>query len=925
MLQTINHTLSKLTFALGFFSLSAAASAVVAPNFLTDPGFEDGYAEAGEAYTDNTLAPVSSGSPWTRTIGTCDAWAGGPRNTIGYGAWGGLANGLPAVPNEGGQFVACGGWYPPGERITQQVTGAIPGQEYKLSFWYSHAGVEGLTPLNMMASAGVWINLTFLGSTQPLPYLGPGKQEWQKAEFLYTPTSSSFFFTIGYHGTNTPDYGYIAFDGVAVAEAVPLSALTVIAEVTNDDSGTSTLNDLGITSTAGALAFDAGVTAGSVKTYSASPLTIAPGTYLLSATDLTDYTETSWSCSSTSGLPLTISEIFSEGLVQSNVTLANGDDATCTVTYDDIPAPACSALTGEVNAAMAPIAKLKNGSRFFMASSDLSTGAGHLRAYTIGSNGLPASTASWDAYTAMSTQNQRSTRLYSTAADGSKVLFSALDAAAFGADGVPSNATIIADLGSASLAAISPGSNLVTLENKVDVRRYLSDATYKRFFADTIATRSDADNATNPKLVFTSSNDGFLYAFKQGNGSLYWAWTPRSLTQERRNAASFPTQYLMQGVTDILDIKSGSTYASYVVGSYRNGLGQFVLKLNTDGSLNSIVWDTDHKGVNALADSAPNQGKRAYFSDASGNRYMAYLITTSLGDSVLHIRSIADTSVHYQITLGFTATSTPFVMPQMKGGPTALSLYLGDSTGNIYAAPLLTSTGNSVGSLNSESAFITAFSQTAVAAMHSADSSPVRFIGVSRARATSTVYLRAQSDDRLTLFTYQRGNPNANANARVASGWKRSWSSYLEGAGTWADVNGTSTLTQDNAIASLPAGAKISGEAYVVADSLVLPVTHAAAANSCSGDAYYYFYRMSDGRIPTKTFYQVSDSAAITAPVSLGKGTAQRLHVADHPGSNKLIGMGMADQNTGASTGLGASFYIVDPVKTGLRSWKILK
>lgn len=690
------------------------------------------------------------------------------------------------------------------------------------------------------------------------------------------------------------------------------TTLTLVAEVTNDDNGTSTLNDLGVTTSAGGLVFDSGTTSGKVTTYTSDPISINAGSFQLSANDLADYNEADWVCSGNGTATLTLNQSFQEGFVPANVTISAGDAVTCTISYDDIPPPACSALSGSVNNGLSPIANLKNGSKLFMASSDLATSAGHLKAFTIGSDGLPAATASWDANTAMSTQNQRLTRLYSTSVNGDKVLFKSLDDAAFGADGIPSNTTIKSSIGSAELAAITPHSNIALLENKVNVSRFLSDSAYKTYYSGTIATRSDAANATVPKLALVSSDDGFLYAFKQSNGDLLWGWTPRSLTKERRDAAGLYAKHLMEGSIETMDIKTNSSYASYVVGSYKNGLGQYVLKLGTDSTLDSIVWDEDHTETNSLASAAPNQGKRAYFTDGSGTTYMAYVISTSQGDSVLHIRSIADTSVHYQITLGYTATSTPFVMPRLKGGPAKNTLFIGDSTGKIYAAQLLVTNGNNQGSLKSEQVISGALRQPSVTSMYTSDSSPVRYIGASTARDGETVYLRAQSDDRLTVFKYTGNNP----------GWERLWSTYLEGAGKW--TNNGSTLTADASITSLPASATISDEAFVIADSLILPVTTAPSANSCAGEAYYYFYRMQDGHVPTKTFYKVSDKSAITSSINLGKGEAQRLHVANHPGSSKLIGLGMAAQKSDGTTGINSSFYIEDPVRTGIRSWKEL-
>ncbi len=699
-----------------------------------------------------------------------------------------------------------------------------------------------------------------------------------------------------------------------------ITNLTIVTKIINDNSGTqTTMAGLNVTTDAGSLTFGSGTTTGSTTSFTSSAVTINEGRYQLSATNLANYTTGDWSCSGSSGV--TLNQIFVEGSAQANVFIPNGDNVTCTITYDDDGGSSCSAgLTGDINAGFTPAAKLKSGAKVFLSSTNISSNEGHLKAYTIASNGLPTTSSSnldWDASTAMHTQNKRGKRLFSTQG-GNKKKFKKLNNNAFGSVGLPSNDQIKDNVANALLGAISPNSNLGLLDDKVDVARYLSDADYKAFYTDIASARSDASGATSPKLVLLSSDDGFVYAFRQNNGYLHWGWTPRSLVKEMRNASKFIKQHYMQGTIDVMDLKDGSNYASYVVGSYRDGLGQYVLKLKDNGKLDSIVWDTDHKDSNSLAESSPNHGKRAYFSDGSGNKYIAYIITNSSDESTLHIRSIVSTSVHYQINLGFTATSTPFIMPvYQQGGVAGDTMYLGDSNGNIYSAPLLVTSGSSKGDLNSESTLDSAFSQNSVAALHTSDSSAVQFIGASASKAGNTIYLHAQSKDRLSIFTYQPATANSSAS------WRIKWTTSTSGSNKWDTAN--NTLTSDASITVIPTGAMITDDSYVVANSLVVPVTLAATGTNCDGAAYYYLYQLTDGHVPTETFYNTSDNSAITSRVSLGKGTARRLHVAEHPSSKKLIGLGISDQTSSGSTGVGSSVYIEDPVSTGVRSWEILQ
>ena len=577
------------------------------------------------------------------------------------------------------------------------------------------------------------------------------------------------------------------------------------------------------------------------------------------------------------------------------------EDYTVTI---NVPS-ACSALdqNDNVNVSLTPISTLKSNNLFLLATNNTSNRTGKITAYRIGSDSFPSNTESWEASDAMERQNQRGSRIYSTSSSGSKILFKNLQDAAFNnAGGIPDNDMIIASIETAIMGSISPNSNLAILGNKVNPSLYLNDPHYKIFYHSTISQHSSSHGATIPSLVLSTSDDGFLYAFRQEDGNLSWGWTPRSLVQEMNKPATFNGQHFMQGTVDIKDVKTDTTYATYVIGSYKDGLGQYVLKLNNDSSLNSIIWDIDYSSENTS--SSPNHGKRAYFKDALGKTYMAYIVTNTSDVSTLHIRSIADASINHSVTLAFNATSSPYITAADN------TLYLGDSNGNIYSAPLLVTSGADKGYLNSIQTLTSSLAPVTskVGSMHSSDSSAVTFIG------KSGVYLRAQSEDRLTLFKQS-----------TRSSWTRKWSTTIGEGGRWGidPATSSSVLTADTDITALPRNAVITDEAYIVANSLVLPVSVSASSGSCSS-AYYYLYNLSNGHFPIKRFYHTSDDSAITGRISLGNGSAKHMLLAQQPASKKLIGLGLSDQKTDGSTGLNASFYFEDRVQTGIRSWKEL-
>jgi len=101
--------------------------------------------------------------------------------------------------------------------------------------------------------------------------------------------------------------------------------VTVKKVVINDNNGTTGVDGFGITTTAGALVFDNGTVDGDTTTYTADTLTVAPGTYELRESALSEYIEGSWNCGVT----------FNDGR-STNYTLLDGDDVTCTITNNDV-------------------------------------------------------------------------------------------------------------------------------------------------------------------------------------------------------------------------------------------------------------------------------------------------------------------------------------------------------------------------------------------------------------------------------------------------------------------------------------------------------------------------------------------------------------------------------------------------------------
>ena len=587
----------------------------------------------------------------------------------------------------------------------------------------------------------------------------------------------------------------------------------------------------------------------------------------------------------------------------------------------------CTAFTGEVSALGIPIySQLKTSDKLFLPSSNISPVAGHLRAYSIDNDGQPSTTEAWDAASKMDT-TKRTNKLYSTDTNGNKVLFNALDDAAFVAASLP--ITTIKEFTITPSAAggqylsgrengsflgnISKGNDIDILSNKLNTSLYLHDQDYRDFYTNTVANRN--------QRVLMTSDDGFLYAFNYNTGNLSWGWMPRSLVSELNNYTNFQSKQLMNGSVDVLDLKTNSgVYGSYIVGSYKNGLGHYVLKVNATGGFAKVIWDED---LSANFVSAPNNGKMEFFRDGNGKVYGANVVTDSAGTSKLLIRTLVDTSENMVVNLTYEATSSPFVMQdyQKSNAPTAKTLYLGTSTGDIHSALLLDTDGD----LLSKTFLEGKLQDSSVTTMDDNSTDAVLHLGASVSAKDNRYYLTSQTETRLTVHRYSASNDS----------WGKAWTSFSTGAGAWDDSgtysNDSSGVPSDKGgfaiipptgIQSLPANASIDAAATIVGDSIILPISAIdSSSSSCYGKAYYYLYSLSDGKFPSTSFYN-NDNTAMDTNIALGYGEAKKISITDLSGTDNLMAYGVADKKVDLSAGIATSFIIKDPVTSGIRGWK---
>jgi prealbumin domain-containing protein len=105
-------------------------------------------------------------------------------------------------------------------------------------------------------------------------------------------------------------------------------SLTLVKRVRNDNNGTATVTNFGLSTNAGSLTFDTGAADGAnVTKYTSNAISVAAGSYTFSENDVTGYSEGTWSCTGATASGTS----FSAG----SVTVPLETAVVCTITNDD--------------------------------------------------------------------------------------------------------------------------------------------------------------------------------------------------------------------------------------------------------------------------------------------------------------------------------------------------------------------------------------------------------------------------------------------------------------------------------------------------------------------------------------------------------------------------------------------------------------
>lgn len=211
-------------------SLAALGAPAAAVQFVANGGFEQTNMADPSGFGNRYPTGVVNGwsgdgligiyFPGTAETGTTTEY--GYRDLKVYGPGNGHANGLPATSPVGGNFVVLDGDTSPGlrGRVSQQLSGLVAGDRYKVSFWFA-----GAQQLNFGgATFDKYLDVSLGDATQRTEALaGPEAsfQPWRKASMIFTAATGTETLSFLAHGQPNGLPPLVLLDGVSVRSAVP--------------------------------------------------------------------------------------------------------------------------------------------------------------------------------------------------------------------------------------------------------------------------------------------------------------------------------------------------------------------------------------------------------------------------------------------------------------------------------------------------------------------------------------------------------------------------------------------------------------------------------------------------------------------------------------------------------------------------------
>jgi len=280
---------------------------------------------------------------------------------------------------------------------------------------------------------------------------------------------------------------------------------------------------------------------------------------------------------------------------------------------------------------------------------------GHLYANALNADGSISQTSSWDAASMMTLSNRTGSLVTQIATGGLANL-----------DSVANNLVLLA----LSLVSTLLGNGFNAIEGLLNPNWQGGTWLAGRDPTDLMGRPMGSAPIIANSVVVVATDDGFIYGFDKTSGQLKWGYfPPESLITSLVPGALLGSQpwgqlnyYQYNGV-------------DYVVATGLQGAMHLALKLNPDGSLNSVAWkDVQVGGGSPTAPVGGAAPTMAVDQTGSAAGKIAYIVNNTLVR-----RSIVDGSNAQNTALPTTATSNLLYINDSTA-------YYGDSAGNLKGA-----------------------------------------------------------------------------------------------------------------------------------------------------------------------------------------------------------------------------------------------
>lgn len=527
---------------------------------------------------------------------------------------------------------------------------------------------------------------------------------------------------------------------------------------------------------------------------------------------------------------------------------------------------------------------------------------GSLLAYQI-SNYKVSDAIMWDAERRMQINgaSDRSNRLYS------------IDSSTPNASGNP---VLIKDIPDARFLSSSPAPSEIknyTINPSYNNGHYLAGRAYNSFIGrfSHPSMQPKLIKLGSTSLVLATSDDGFVYAFDGATGNLKWGWMPQTFLDELKYYSTFWKQGNMNGGFSVFVDEGGV----YVAGSARRGKLHYVLKLDSSGNLNKVLYQDEEFGWFTPEFDAP-----VIWKDGSDIK-LAYVLTPENLSGGSKIRLLKINSMTGQVSL-VDSNLDLIISSNLEQISQVCSS--ADKNKRLVVAGRESSGQQRrlIALLKDEASGISVEASKFYPNDPQVGHASPRWVAVTDpslvdAKGFDVTYVVASADDHVLAIRGLGSCPKQ---------WSYRWASYKTGGGCWdgsekwSPSSGSASPAYDK-VQSIPNFAEVTGKVKPIGDIVYAPVAEINNTNpmTCSSKtAKMYLYQLQRCGFPKGTFYityydngRPEEVSYVLENITIGSGNAYEAQVL--PGTSHIM------FNSELTLGTSPALNITPPSLTGNR------